>query len=101
MKTKDVLNELIVSLRHCEAKDVSAYDLYIYAKGLWKDDKQQTLIYIYHAMAIFAENKIFCPSSIKHRGALEQVLKGKSKGFNHLGSPCNPHGMMNVLDCVR
>jgi hypothetical protein len=27
MKTKDVLNELIVSLRHCEAEDLSAYDL--------------------------------------------------------------------------
>jgi hypothetical protein len=25
MKTKDVLNEPIVSLRHCEVKDVSAY----------------------------------------------------------------------------
>jgi hypothetical protein len=27
--------EPIVSLRYCEAKDVSAYDLYIYVKRLW------------------------------------------------------------------
>jgi hypothetical protein len=26
-------NEPIVSLRHCEANDVSVYDLYIYGKG--------------------------------------------------------------------
>jgi hypothetical protein len=34
VKTKDVLNVRIVSLHHCEAKDVSTYEAYMYVHVL-------------------------------------------------------------------
>jgi hypothetical protein len=53
-----ILNKSIVSLRYCEAKGVSAYDLYSYEKGVYGDPSTTlTLLFLGFPMEQGKDNK--------------------------------------------